>query len=82
MRTIALVTMIYLALTSVASIFSMGVFNWEATEKQPVPTFYFWVYIAIGGGLTIVTVVFWWVLTRRGSSVKVCHEATEIAGIV
>ncbi|KAI2463873.1 hypothetical protein F4781DRAFT_426010 [Annulohypoxylon bovei var. microspora] len=63
MRSIALVTMIYLPLTSVASIFSMGVFKWEATANS-VLTFYFWVYVAVGGGLTLVTIGLWWILTR------------------
>ncbi|KAI1458157.1 hypothetical protein F4805DRAFT_425763 [Annulohypoxylon moriforme] len=65
MRSIALVTMVYLPLTSVASIFSMGVFNWNATDEKSVLTFYFWVYIAIGGGLTLVTLGLWWCLTRK-----------------
>ncbi|KAI1473112.1 uncharacterized protein F4812DRAFT_411644 [Daldinia caldariorum] len=82
MRSIAIVTMIYLPLTSVASIFSMGVFNWGATESQPILTFYFWVYVAIGGGLTVITLALWWVLTRRSSSVKGHHEATEMAVMV
>lgn len=64
MRSIALVTMFYLPLTSVASIFSMGVFNWNVTAGKSVLTFYFWVYIAIGGGLTVVTVGLWWFLTQ------------------
>ncbi|KAI1087150.1 hypothetical protein F5B19DRAFT_89000 [Rostrohypoxylon terebratum] len=64
MRSIAFVTMFYLPLTSVASIFSMGVFNWNATTGQSVLTFYFWVYLAIGGGLTVVTLGLWWFLTR------------------
>ncbi|KAI1769317.1 hypothetical protein GGR53DRAFT_153758 [Hypoxylon sp. FL1150] len=64
MRSIALVTMIFLPVTSVASIFSMGVFNWTASTEQTVLTFYFWVYVAIAGGLTLVTVGTWWVLTR------------------
>ncbi|KAI0844637.1 hypothetical protein F5Y00DRAFT_266365 [Daldinia vernicosa] len=81
MRSIALMTMIYLPLTSVASIFSMGVFNWGATEGQSVLTFYFWVYIAIGGGLTILTLGLWWGLTRGGSHTKEHHEATEVAKI-
>ncbi|KAI0888133.1 uncharacterized protein GGS22DRAFT_93496 [Annulohypoxylon maeteangense] len=64
MRSIALVTMVYLPLTSVASIFSMGVFNWNVNEEKSVLTFYFWVYVAIGGGLTLVTIGLWWYLTR------------------
>lgn len=64
MKSIALVTMIFLPVTSVASIFSMGVFNWTASTEQTVLSFYFWVYVAIAGGLTLVTVGTWWVLTR------------------
>lgn len=42
----------------------MGVFNWNVTAGKSVLTFYFWVYIAIGGGLTVVTVGLWWFLTQ------------------
>lgn len=59
----------------------MGVFNWGAAEGQSVLTFYFWVYIAIGGGLTILTLGLWWWLTRGGSHTKEHHEATEVAKI-
>ncbi|KAI1208243.1 uncharacterized protein F4807DRAFT_157214 [Annulohypoxylon truncatum] len=64
MRTIALMTMIYLPVTSVASIFSMGVFNWTASEQQSVLTSYFWVYVAVAGCLTVLTLGIWWTLTR------------------
>ncbi|KAI2628515.1 hypothetical protein GGR54DRAFT_347119 [Hypoxylon sp. NC1633] len=64
MRSIALVTMIFLPVTSVASVFSMGVFNWSAPEGKSVLTVYFWVYVAIAGALTIGTVVIWSTLTR------------------
>ncbi|KAI8958129.1 hypothetical protein F5Y11DRAFT_53897 [Daldinia sp. FL1419] len=78
MRSIALVTMVYLPLTSVASIFSMGVFNWGATGEQPVLTVYFWVYVAIGGGLTVLTIGLWWGITRSGSRSKEHNEATDV----
>ncbi|OTA95592.1 hypothetical protein M434DRAFT_28715 [Hypoxylon sp. CO27-5] len=64
MRLISLVTMVYLPVTSVATIFSMGVFNWGTATQQSVFSFYFWIYIAIAGGLTVLTVGSWWVLTR------------------
>ncbi|KAK1463091.1 hypothetical protein CMEL01_13160 [Colletotrichum melonis] len=49
MRTIALLTMIYLPLSSVAAIFSMDMFNWEAVEV----------------GLTLLTLAAWFLGTRR-----------------
>ncbi|KAI1371086.1 hypothetical protein F4677DRAFT_436735 [Hypoxylon crocopeplum] len=64
MRSIALMTMIYLPLSSVASVFSMGVFNWGANAGQPVLTMYFWVYIGVAGALTILTVGIWLALTQ------------------
>ncbi|KAI1410399.1 hypothetical protein F5Y13DRAFT_202170 [Hypoxylon sp. FL1857] len=70
MRLISLVTMVYLPVTSVATIFSMGVFNWGAAAKQSVFTFYFWVYIAVAGGLTVLTVGSWWALTRTTSRIS------------
>ncbi|KAE8444212.1 hypothetical protein EG329_000809 [Mollisiaceae sp. DMI_Dod_QoI] len=63
MRSIATLTMVYLPLTSVASVFSMGVFNWNAEEGQSVITVYFWVFLGIAGGLTLATVAIWLFVT-------------------
>ncbi|KAI0836400.1 hypothetical protein F5Y06DRAFT_298763 [Hypoxylon sp. FL0890] len=81
MRLISLVTMVYLPVTSVATIFSMGVFNWTAASQQSVFTFYFWIYIAIAGGLTVVTVGSWWALTRTTPR-RMSDSTTDLASTI
>lgn len=41
----------------------MGVFNWNAQAGEKVVGIYFWAYVGIAGGLTIVTVATWLILT-------------------
>jgi hypothetical protein len=52
-----------LTLIMLQSIFSMGVFNWNAAAGEPVVTIYFWFYVGIAGGLTVLTVGTWLILT-------------------
>ncbi|CCF46980.1 hypothetical protein CH063_15544 [Colletotrichum higginsianum] len=65
MRTIALLTMIYLPLSSVASIFSMDMFNWEAIEGQVIVSKHIWLFFVLAIGLTMITVAAWFFGTRR-----------------
>jgi hypothetical protein len=41
----------------------MGVFNWNAEKGQSVVTVYFWIYIGVAGGLTLLTITTWLLLT-------------------
>ncbi|KPM38527.1 hypothetical protein AK830_g8045 [Neonectria ditissima] len=61
MKTIAMVTLIFLPGTFVASLFSMSMFDWEAGRKegQLVSTMWLWVYFAIAGPLTIFVLLLW-----------------------
>ncbi|KAH7153549.1 hypothetical protein EDB81DRAFT_456648 [Dactylonectria macrodidyma] len=63
MRSIALLTMIYLPVTAVASIFSMGIFDWSP-KAGTVVSKYIWVYIVLSIALTIFTVLVWYLATR------------------
>ncbi|KAH7120344.1 hypothetical protein B0J13DRAFT_567837 [Dactylonectria estremocensis] len=63
MRSIALLTMIYLPVTAVASIFSMGIFDWSP-QAGTVVSKYIWVYIVLSIALTIFTVLVWYLATR------------------
>ncbi|TDZ30751.1 hypothetical protein C8035_v002360 [Colletotrichum spinosum] len=65
MRTIALLTMIYLPLSSVAAIFSMDMFNWEANAGESVVSKHIWLFAALSAGLTMITLVAWFLGTRR-----------------
>lgn len=44
----------------------MGVFNWNAEKGQSVITIYFWIYVGVAGGLTLLTVVIWLLVTLPG----------------
>ncbi|KAH0426462.1 protein kinase [Colletotrichum camelliae] len=68
MRSIAFVTMIFLPLTSIATIFSMNVFNWQATDSEHLINVHFWLYLAVAGTSTILTVGLWMCYTgmRKG----------------
>ncbi|OHW97769.1 hypothetical protein CSPAE12_03531 [Colletotrichum incanum] len=65
MRTIALLTMIYLPLSSVAAIFSMDMFNWEAIEGESIVSKHIWLFAVLATGLTLLTVAAWFLGTRR-----------------
>ncbi|OLN96286.1 hypothetical protein CCHL11_04449 [Colletotrichum chlorophyti] len=65
MRTIALLTMIYLPLSSVAGIFSMDMFNWEAADGESIVSKHIWLFGVLAAGLTLLTFLAWFLGTRR-----------------
>ncbi|OHE98217.1 hypothetical protein CORC01_06414 [Colletotrichum orchidophilum] len=65
MRTIALLTMIYLPLSSVAAIFSMDMFNWEAMDGQSIVSKHIWLFAVLTVGLTLLTIAAWFLGTRK-----------------
>ncbi|KAH6977455.1 hypothetical protein BKA56DRAFT_674268 [Ilyonectria sp. MPI-CAGE-AT-0026] len=62
MRSIALLTMIYLPVSAIASVFSMGIFDWSS--KGTVVSKYIWIFVVLSLGLTIITVLVWYLATR------------------
>jgi hypothetical protein len=46
----------------------MTIFNFNPEEGQPVMSSYIWVYFALGGGLTVITVAGWYITTMRVST--------------
>ncbi|KAF4953767.1 hypothetical protein FGADI_5760 [Fusarium gaditjirri] len=62
MRSIALVTMIFLPGTFFASIFSMGFFEWQGMNGTIVVSQSFWIYVVLAAGFTAFTVGAWWYL--------------------
>jgi membrane protein implicated in regulation of membrane protease activity len=59
MRTLAIVTMIFLPGTFVAAVFSMPLFDWESNEHVLLPKFgIFW---AVTIPLTLVTLLIYWI---------------------
>jgi len=47
----------------IKSVFSMGVFNWNPQKGQSVVTVYFWVFLGTAGGLTLLTITAWLLVT-------------------
>ncbi|KAK1948877.1 hypothetical protein LY78DRAFT_708475 [Colletotrichum sublineola] len=64
MRSIAFVTMIFLPVTSIETIFSMNVFDWQAKDGEHLITVHFWLYLAVAGASTALTVGLWVFYTR------------------
>jgi len=58
MKAIAIVTMVFLPGAYIATLFSMSMFNWEATDG-PVLSHYFWVYWAVTVPVTILVLSIW-----------------------
>jgi len=66
MKSIALVTMIFLPGTFFASFFSMTFFNWggngssESTNQDSTISHWIWVYILLTASATLLTFFWWW----------------------
>lgn len=65
MKTIAILTMVFLPGTAVASFFSMTMFNWSADSGQSLASVWLWVYFVAAVPLTAVVLAVWWVCTKR-----------------
>ncbi|KAL4995594.1 hypothetical protein BDV10DRAFT_128087 [Aspergillus recurvatus] len=65
MRTLALMSVIFLPATFIASFFSMGMFDWQAPEGSRVVTPRLWIYWAITVPLTLIVAAIWLVLYKR-----------------
>lgn len=59
MKTIAILTMIFLPGTAVASFFSMAMFDWSSSKS--VTANWLWVYFVVAVPLTLLVVMIWWV---------------------
>ncbi|KAI0880775.1 uncharacterized protein GGS22DRAFT_80056 [Annulohypoxylon maeteangense] len=70
MRSIALLTMIYLPFSSVAAIFSMDMFDWKPQTGGSVVSKYIWVFAAFATGLTAITFFAWYHITSRHDQIK------------
>ncbi|KAI1112576.1 hypothetical protein F5Y14DRAFT_442552 [Nemania sp. NC0429] len=66
MRTIALVTMVFLPGTFFATIFSMTFFNWQAGDGESAVSSSFWIYIAFSVASTaVVLLAYYYSISRR-----------------
>ena len=69
MRTIAVLTMVLLPGTAVASLFSMGMFNWSANDGARIASKWTWIYFVVTIPLTVAILAAWWIWSRRSMSV-------------
>ncbi|KAI0427517.1 hypothetical protein F5Y09DRAFT_29245 [Xylaria sp. FL1042] len=66
MKSIALLTMIFLPATFVATLFSMGIFEWKGMHGEILSVSpYIWLYIAVTVIITSVTLGMWYLMRRR-----------------
>ncbi|KAK8052208.1 hypothetical protein PG993_003593 [Apiospora rasikravindrae] len=64
MKFIALLTMVFLPISTMTSIFSTELFSWDAGPGEAVISKYLWVFIVISLALTTVVVGAWGIATR------------------
>ena len=67
MRTIAIMTMVLLPGTAVASLFSMNMFDWSDRDADgQIASKYLWVYFVVTVPLTGFILIAWWLWNRQG----------------
>ena len=74
MKTIAAVTIVFLPGTSVAALFAMPLFEWDAVGDSKVVSNRFWIYWAVTIPLTFLTLLFWVLWTKRQARM---HKSSE-----
>ncbi|KAH7144415.1 hypothetical protein B0J13DRAFT_44321 [Dactylonectria estremocensis] len=81
MKTIAIVTLVFLPGTFVASLFSMSMFDWEAGRKegQVVSAKWLWVFFAISVPLTLLVLLTWAWWHRRAERKFKARERDKLA---
>ena len=74
MKTIAAVTIVFLPGTSVAALFAMPLFEWDAVGDSKIVSNRFWIYWAVTVPLTFLTLLFWVLWTKRQARM---HRSSE-----
>jgi hypothetical protein len=79
MRSIALVTMIFLPGTFFATMFSMTFFNWPQGSGAPAVSAFIWIYFLVTAVFTILTLVIWYyiVIYRPSRKMKAGQEESQ-----
>ena len=75
MKTLAVVTMLFLPATSVSSILAMPLFHWDGNESVVSPRL--WVYFVLSITLTALTVGLWWVWQKKQVGSRVAKQISE-----
>ena len=65
MKTLALVTVVFLPGTFVAAFFAVPIFQWDAGVGEQIISRRFWIYWAVTLPLTLMTIIPWVLWTRR-----------------
>ncbi|KAG4431984.1 hypothetical protein IFR05_012535 [Cadophora sp. M221] len=68
MKTIAIVTMVFLPGAYIATLFSMSMFNWHAASGEHVLSNNFWVYWAVTLPITTIVLLIWAAWSRPWKS--------------
>ncbi|KAK4447296.1 hypothetical protein QBC34DRAFT_496178 [Podospora aff. communis PSN243] len=80
MKALAILTMVFLPATFVATFMSMGLFDWHPEADASVMSPYWWVYFAVAGGLTLFVFLlyfFWSPITHAWSLKKENSEVSH-----
>ena len=85
MKTLAVVTTIFLPATFLATLFSMSMFNWQANAvgNESVVSGNFWIYWAVALPLTVVVIAIcsiFWKMSRR-TYLRRVRDANSMAGV-
>ncbi|KAK0715322.1 hypothetical protein B0H67DRAFT_537688 [Lasiosphaeris hirsuta] len=80
MKALAILTMVFLPATFVATFMSMGLFNWHPDEGKEIMSPFWWIYFAVAGGLTLIVflVYFFWSRLRDAWSLRGENSDREI----
>ncbi|KAI5920486.1 hypothetical protein F4810DRAFT_723321 [Camillea tinctor] len=70
MRSIAILSMVFLPGTAIASIFSTSLFQWDDPSGNVIVSKYLWIYFAVTIPCTIMTVGFWYYFSLYRPSKK------------
>ncbi|KAH8811205.1 hypothetical protein F5884DRAFT_854565 [Xylogone sp. PMI_703] len=79
MRSIAVLTMIFLPATFVATVFSMTFFNWSPEQGQKIMSPYIWIYIAGTAILTGLTLALLYLYSRREKKVNYKSDTERLS---
>jgi hypothetical protein len=82
MKTIAILTMIFLPSTAVASFFSMSMFNWSAETGAQLPSKWLWVFFVIAIPLTILVLAGWYLWVKRYERNMVRFQDREMQAVI
>lgn len=80
MKTIAILTMMLLPGTAVASLFSMNLFDWSAADGGQIANKWLWIYFVVTVPLTGLILAFWWYWNHRSSRSKVQFGPSIVGG--